>query len=60
VRCPASVWVGELDEKAHAAGAWWGERLPRSTLEVAPGATHLAALLSRWPAILQRLGTVTG
>ena len=60
VRCPAMVWCGELDEKAVAASTWWAERLPRADVEVLPGRTHLASLLTQWPAILRRLGTATG
>ena len=55
VRCPATVWVGEDDAKAMAASSWWTDRLPQAVLEVAPGTTHLATLLTQWPAILQRL-----
>jgi pimeloyl-ACP methyl ester carboxylesterase len=60
VRCPATVWVGEDDAKALAAAPWWTNRLPQAALEVAPGTTHLATLLTQWPAILRRLGTATG
>ena len=59
VRCPATVWCGELDEKALAASTWWADRLPQADLEVLPGTTHLASLLNQWPAILRRLGTAT-
>jgi len=57
VRCPATMWVGDQDEKALAASGWWAERLPQAEVEVLPGTTHLAALLTQWPAILRRLGT---
>ena len=60
VRCPATVWVGEDDAKAMAAATWWTDRLPQAALEVAPRTTHLATLLTQWPAILRRLGTATG
>jgi pimeloyl-ACP methyl ester carboxylesterase len=60
VRCPATVWVGEDDAQAMAAVSWWTVRLPHASLEVAPGTTHLATLLTQWPEILQRLRTATG
>ena len=34
--------------------------LPQAALEVAPGTTHLATLLTQWPAILRRLGGSDG
>jgi pimeloyl-ACP methyl ester carboxylesterase len=55
VRCPVWAWVGDQDEKALAAAAWWTERLPQAEVEVLAGTSHLAALLTRWPTILQRL-----
>ena len=33
---------------------WWAEQLPQADVEVLPGTTHLAALLTQWPAILRR------
>jgi len=60
VRCPTTVWCGELDEKAVAASSWWARVIPHAELEMPPGTTHLAALLTQWPAILRRLGTATG
>ncbi len=60
MRCPTTVWCGELDEKAVAASAWWAGAIPQADVELAPGTTHLAALLTQWPAILRRLGTATG
>jgi pimeloyl-ACP methyl ester carboxylesterase len=60
VRCPTTVWCGELDEKAVAASSWWAGAIPHAEVEMVPGTTHLAALLTQWPAILRRLGTTTG
>ncbi|MEO6512286.1 MAG: alpha/beta hydrolase [Nocardioides sp.] len=64
VRAPTTVWVGDQDEKALAASAWWAERIPQAAVEVAPGATHLATLLTQWPRILRHLqaglGTSSG
>lgn len=60
VRCPTTLWCGELDEKAMAGSSWWSEHVPQAELEVLPGTTHLAALLTRWPGILQRLASATG
>jgi pimeloyl-ACP methyl ester carboxylesterase len=60
VRCPVTFWVGADDDQAVAASAWWVERLPQAEIEVLPGTSHLAALLTQWPAILRRLGTATG
>ena len=60
VRCPTTVWCGELDEKAVAASSWWAGAIPHAEVEMARGTTHLAALLTQWPAILRRLGTTTG
>ena len=60
LRCPATVWVGERDAKAMAAATWWTDRLPQAALAVAPRTTHLATLLTQWPAILRRLGRATG
>ena len=33
---------------------------PLADVEVLPGLTHLASLLTQWPVILRRLGTTTG
>ena len=60
VSCPTTVWCGELDEKAVAASSWWSERLPQADVEMLPDTTHLAALLTQWPAILRKLGTGSG
>ncbi len=64
VRCPTTLWCGELDDQAMAGVSWWTERVPHAEVEVLPGASHLAALVSRWPAILDRLrsqsATATG
>jgi pimeloyl-ACP methyl ester carboxylesterase len=63
VACPTKLWVGEHDEKAMAAVPWWTERLPAADLHVAPDTSHLATLLSQWPAILAAVsgrGTATG
>ena len=60
VTCPATLWCGDLDAKAVAGSQWWTDRLPHADVEVLPGTTHLAALLTRWPEILRRLGRVTG
>ncbi len=60
VRCPVSVWLGGDDAKALVAAPWWAERLPQAGVEVLPGTSHLAALLTRWPTILRRLGTGHG
>ena len=60
VRCPTTLWCGELDQNAMAGATWWTKRLPHAEVEVLPGTTHLAALLTQWPAILRRLGTATG
>ena len=60
VRCPTTLWVGGEDEQAVAASSWWSERLPQAAVELLPGTTHLASLLTQWPAILGRLGTATG
>jgi hypothetical protein len=53
--CPTTLWAGELDEQAMTGAAWWLDRVPQAQVEVLPGATHLAALLTQWPAILSRL-----
>jgi pimeloyl-ACP methyl ester carboxylesterase len=60
VRCPVSVWVGDGDEKALLASAWWTDHLPQASLEVLPDTSHLAALLTQWPVILRRLAPATG
>jgi pimeloyl-ACP methyl ester carboxylesterase len=60
VRSPATIWVGEDDEQATAGSRWWAERVRQAEVEVRPGTTHLATLLSQWPAILRRLETATG
>ena len=60
VRCPTTVWCGEGDEKAVAASSWWAGAIPHAEVEMAPGTTHLAALLTQWPAILRRLGADHG
>ncbi len=60
VRCPTTVWCGELDEKAVAASACWAGQVPHAEVEMLPATTHLAALVSRWPEILRRLARVTG
>jgi pimeloyl-ACP methyl ester carboxylesterase len=60
VRCPTTIWCGELDEKAVAASSWWAGVIPQAAVEVAPGSTHLSTLLTQWPEILRRLGTATG
>jgi pimeloyl-ACP methyl ester carboxylesterase len=60
VRCPTTLWCGELDESAMAGADWWTDRVPQAEVELLPDTTHLAALLTRWPAILQRLGTARG
>ena len=61
VRCPTTVWCGELDEQAVAASSLWADAIPQAEVELAPGTTHLAALLTQWPAILRDgLGTATG
>ena len=57
VRCPTTVWCGELDEKAMAASSWWADRIPQAEVEVLARTTHLATLLTQWPAILRRLAT---
>ncbi len=60
LRCPTTLWCGELDENALVGAAWWAERLPQAVVEVLPGTTHLAALLTRWPQVLRRLATDSG
>jgi pimeloyl-ACP methyl ester carboxylesterase len=60
VTCPTTLWVGDRDDKAVAASSWWAERIPQATVEMAPGTTHLATLLSQWPQILRRLSTGPG
>lgn len=60
VRCPTTVWCGELDDQAVAASSWWAGVVPQAEVEVAAGTTHLAALLTQWPAILRRLGADHG
>jgi pimeloyl-ACP methyl ester carboxylesterase len=60
VRCPTTLWCGELDEAAMDGSAWWAERVPQAEVEVLPGITHLGALLTRWPEILRRLVTSRG
>ncbi len=55
VRCPTRLWVGELDENAMTGARWWTERVPHAQVEMLPGMTHLAALLTRWPQILRGL-----
>jgi pimeloyl-ACP methyl ester carboxylesterase len=60
VSCPTSVWVGELDEKALAGSRWWADQVPQAEVELLPGTTHLAALLTQWPQILRRLAAATG
>jgi pimeloyl-ACP methyl ester carboxylesterase len=57
ISCPVSLWVGDQDEPAVAASAWWCQRLPQAKVEVLAHTTHLAALVGHWPAILTRLGT---
>jgi pimeloyl-ACP methyl ester carboxylesterase len=55
VRCPTTLWCGELDDKAMEGSSWWGQRVPQTDVEVLPATTHLAALLTQWPVILRRL-----
>ena len=63
VRCPTTLWCGELDDNAMSGATWWTERVPQAHVDVRPGTTHLATLLTQWPGILRRLrsdGTTTG
>ncbi len=60
IRCPTTLWCGELDDQAMSGASWWAERVPHANLEVLPETSHLAALLSHWPTILRRLETATG
>jgi pimeloyl-ACP methyl ester carboxylesterase len=64
VRSPTTVWCGQDDEQAVAGSHWWAARISQAEVQVLPGATHLATLLTQWPAILRRLatghGTATG
>jgi pimeloyl-ACP methyl ester carboxylesterase len=60
VRCPTTVWTGELDEKAVAASPWWHGVIPHADFRTAPDTTHLATLLTQWPAILRGLGADHG
>jgi pimeloyl-ACP methyl ester carboxylesterase len=60
VTCPSYLWCGDQDDRAMAAATWWAEQVPQLEVRVAPGTSHLAALLTQWPAILRRLGTTTG
>ena len=64
VRCPTTVWCGELDDNALSRRALVGRAAcRRHDVDVLPGTTHLATLLTQWPAILRRLrsgGTATG
>jgi pimeloyl-ACP methyl ester carboxylesterase len=57
VRCPTTVWCGELDDKAVAGSSWWSDRIPQAEVEVLPRTTHLAALLTQWRAVLRRLAS---
>jgi pimeloyl-ACP methyl ester carboxylesterase len=52
VRCPTWLWYGEEDQRARPGGDWLASRIPGARLEVVPGATHLATLLSSWESIL--------
>jgi pimeloyl-ACP methyl ester carboxylesterase len=55
VAAPAHLWYGAHDDRnPPATGRWWADRLPRSELTITP-TTHLATLLTNWPAILAAL-----
>ena len=45
IRCPTTLWVGELDDNAMSGASWWTERITHADVEVLPSTTHLAALL---------------
>jgi pimeloyl-ACP methyl ester carboxylesterase len=56
VRCPVSLWYGELDANAPPRnGHWLASVLPDATLTVLPGVGHLGSLLRNWPTILAPL-----
>jgi pimeloyl-ACP methyl ester carboxylesterase len=57
VRCRTHLWYGEADQRALPGAAWFGERIPRASLVVRPGTTHLATLVRHWPDVL---ATLTG
>jgi pimeloyl-ACP methyl ester carboxylesterase len=60
ISCPTTLWCGELDDNAMSGATWWTQRVAHADVEVLPDTTHLAALLTQWPAILRRLGTARG
>ena len=55
VRCPTTLWYGELDERARPGGDWLAARINGARLVVRPEATHLATLLAHWPEVLATL-----
>jgi pimeloyl-ACP methyl ester carboxylesterase len=56
VRCPVSLWYGELDANAPPRnGRWLASVLPDATLTVIPETGHLGSLLQNWPTILAPL-----
>jgi pimeloyl-ACP methyl ester carboxylesterase len=60
ISCPVSMWIGSDDDQAVASADWWTEQLPQVRVEVLPGTSHLAALVTQWPQILRRLATGSG
>ena len=55
IGCPTTLWCGELDDGATSGADWWTERVPHAAVETLRDTTHLAALVTQWPAILRRL-----
>ena len=57
VRCPVSLWYGDLDANAPPRnGLWLAERISSATLSVREQTSHLGALLHQWEPILTTLG----
>jgi pimeloyl-ACP methyl ester carboxylesterase len=56
---PVLLWYGELDDVVPpSAGRELAERLPRASLEIIPGASHLLPLV-HWSTLLEALALVT-
>ncbi|MGH3506746.1 MAG: alpha/beta fold hydrolase [Nocardioidaceae bacterium] len=56
VRCPVSLWYGDLDANAPPRnGIWLAERIGGATLSVREQTSHLGALLLQWEPILTML-----